>query len=126
MKSNTEILIPAILDWSDDPENPIGAEYIIMEHASGAPLENAWPNISLSQRIKTVGSICRNIMQISTLEYPAYGSLYFSDAPFLQGLQTFAVNSQFCVGPSCRVAYWNCDVADLKYHHYAKPNQGPC
>ncbi|KAI9759312.1 MAG: hypothetical protein M4579_002441 [Chaenotheca gracillima] len=35
LRSNSSIPIPKIIDWSDDPSNEVGSEYIIMEHAVG-------------------------------------------------------------------------------------------
>lgn len=126
VKSRTKIPIPSVLDWSDDPANPVGSAYIIMEHADGVPLDQTWPDMSVPQRVKCVGSICQQIMEMSKIDFPAYGSLYFSDAPFLQGQSVHRVDEKYCIGPSCGVIYWDCDVGHAKYYHYAKPNRGPC
>ncbi|PGG97356.1 hypothetical protein AJ79_09227 [Helicocarpus griseus UAMH5409] len=45
LQRNTKIPIPAILDWSDGPTNSIGVAYIIMEHAGGVLLQEAWENM---------------------------------------------------------------------------------
>ncbi|KAK2810959.1 hypothetical protein FQN50_002550 [Emmonsiellopsis sp. PD_5] len=39
LQRHTRIPIPAVLDWSDDPANPVGYPYIIMEHAGGVSLQ---------------------------------------------------------------------------------------
>lgn len=40
------IPVPRIFGWSADPNNPVGVEYIIMEKASGIPLETRWFSLS--------------------------------------------------------------------------------
>ena len=126
MKSRTKIPIPSVLDWSDDPANPVGSAYIIIEHADGVPLDQAWPKMSVPQRVKCVGSLCKQITAMSKIDFPAYGSLYFSDAPFLQDESIQRVDEKYCIGPSCGVIYWDRDIGHPKYYHYAKPNRGPC
>ncbi|KAK2789274.1 hypothetical protein FQN51_002723 [Onygenales sp. PD_10] len=125
LKSHTKIPIPAVLDWSDDPSNPIGSAYIIMEHADGISLDQAWPKMTVPQRIKCVGSITKQIVEMSKINFPAYGSLYFSDASFLQHQSTYPVDEKYSIGPSCGVIYWDRDIGHRKYYHYAKPNRGP-
>ncbi len=46
VQSNTTVPTPKILDWSDDPLNAIGSEYIIMEHAASVQLHQKWPKMS--------------------------------------------------------------------------------
>ncbi|PGH11553.1 hypothetical protein AJ79_04811 [Helicocarpus griseus UAMH5409] len=63
---------------------------------------------------------------MSKLDFPAYGSLYFSDAPSLKSnYPTYRVDEKYCIGPSCGVIYWDCDIGHPKYYYYAKPNRGP-
>ncbi|KAI2962431.1 hypothetical protein CBS147323_7335 [Aspergillus niger] len=53
LQANTTVPIPRILDWSDDAtsiNNPIGSEYIIMEHANGVQLHKKWHEMSDKQR----------------------------------------------------------------------------
>ncbi|KAK2764527.1 hypothetical protein FQN54_009222 [Arachnomyces sp. PD_36] len=125
LKSHTKIPIPSVLDWSDDPTNPVGSAYIIMEHANGVPLDRAWPKMSVPQRVKCVGSICKQIMPMSKIDFPAYGSIYFSNATFLRDESTKKVDENYRIGPSCGVRYWDCDIGHTKYYHYGKPNRGP-
>ncbi|PGH11552.1 hypothetical protein AJ79_04810 [Helicocarpus griseus UAMH5409] len=47
MKLHTKIPIPSVLDWSDDPSNPAGSAYIIMEHADGVSPDQAWPKMTV-------------------------------------------------------------------------------
>ncbi|EFW19952.1 conserved hypothetical protein [Coccidioides posadasii str. Silveira] len=127
LQRHTKIPIPALLDWSDDPTNPIGSAYIIMEHAGGVALQEVWDGLPLDKKVKTIGAICTRIAPISKLDFPAYGSLYFADAAFLDvdSKQKLENDSTFCVGPHCRSTFWDCNVGEPRYYTYKEPNRGP-
>lgn len=117
--------IPKILEWSDDPSNAIGSEYIIMEHAVGVQLHQKWPMMSGVQQIDCIQAISRNIQQIAAINFPAYGSLYFADAP-LDPISKVPLTQAYSIGPHCGTRYWDCSAGDTRYYHSTKPNRGPC
>lgn len=125
MQAETAIPIPKILDWSDDASNEVGSEYIIMEHASGISLHEKWPTMDVSDQIRCIEAICRKLKEIVELQFPAYGSLYFADTPYLPPSQ-LVLNREFCIGPHCGAMYWNCNIGQPRYYHDVNPNQGPC
>ncbi|KAK2750680.1 hypothetical protein FQN57_002753 [Myotisia sp. PD_48] len=125
LRSNTKV--PALLDWSDDPTNPIGSAYIIMEHCGGVLLQEAWLDIPVEKRIKCVGAISSSILPISKLEFPAYGSLYFSDASFIEADSKHKLDSDpmYCIGLHCRGStYWDCNVGEPRSYTFKGPNRG--
>jgi hypothetical protein len=67
-----------------------------------------------------------NIKQMAEPEFPAYGSLYFADFPFIEGNSKSSLRPDFCVGPHCGTRYWDCNVEEIKYYFFKKPNRGPC
>jgi hypothetical protein len=81
VQTNTNIPIPEILDWSDDASNAIGSEYIIMEHAAGVPLHQKWPTMANDQQVRCINAIYQMLKEMVDITFPAYGSLYFTDAP---------------------------------------------
>ncbi|KAM5442588.1 hypothetical protein MferCBS31731_002467 [Microsporum ferrugineum] len=128
LQQNTKIPIPDILDWSDDPANPIGSAYIIMEHAGGIQLQEAWANIPSDKKVKCIGAICTSILPITKLDFSAYGSLYFANASFLddKSKQKLSSNDEYCIGPHCRSStYWNNNVGEQRYYRFKPPNRGP-
>ena len=125
MQANTGIPIPKILDWSDDALNTIGSEYIIMEHAAGVQLHQKWPIMSGEQQIRCIDAIYRKVKEVVDMKFPAYGSLYFVDAP-INSASELPLNQDFRIGPHCGARYWDCNVGESRYYHNAKPNQGPC
>ncbi|THV51389.1 hypothetical protein BGAL_0112g00090 [Botrytis galanthina] len=106
VKSHTTIPVPHILAWSDDASNPIGSEYIIMRHVTGVPLRERWLTMSGSQYTSCVQSACITMKQLAALEFPAYGSIYFENAPFDSTLKV-PLSEGFCIGPHCSTTYWD-------------------
>ncbi|KAM5454307.1 hypothetical protein MaudCBS49596_002324 [Microsporum audouinii] len=128
LQCHTKLPIPTILDWNDDPTNPIGSEYIIMEHADGVLLQEAWTNMPTEKKVKCIGAICTSVLPISELDFPAYGSLYFADASFIKAdsKQKLDNDPKYCIGPHCRGStYWDCNVGEPRYYAFKGPNRGP-
>lgn len=126
VRSNTSVPIPRVLDWSDDPSNPVGSEYVIMEHAPGIQLQQAWHKMDGPQRIQFIRSISTLMRSMTQLEFPAYGSIYFARSPILNRAQKVPLDQPFCIGPHCAPRYWDCTVGERRYYHLIKPNRGPC
>ncbi|KAF7944453.1 hypothetical protein EAE96_010845 [Botrytis aclada] len=113
VKSHTTIPVPHILAWSDDASNPIGSEYIIMKHVEGVQLQERWLTISGSQYPACVQSVCMTMKQLAALEFPAYGSIYFENAPFDSTLK-IPLSEGFCIGPHCSTTYWDCSASQME------------
>ncbi|GLB12039.1 hypothetical protein AtubIFM57258_009317 [Aspergillus tubingensis] len=84
LQANTTVPIPKILDWSNDAtssDNPIGSEYIIMEHATGVQLHKKWHEMDGKKRIKCIDAIYRKLKEVVDLQFPCFGSLYPIHSP---------------------------------------------
>ncbi|KAL3422795.1 hypothetical protein PVAG01_04542 [Phlyctema vagabunda] len=110
VRSHTSIPVPHILDWSDDSSNAIGSEYIIMNHVEGVQLQQRWATMSGSQYTRCVQSVCMTMKQLAALEFPAYGSLYFKDAPIDPSLKVPFADG-LCIGPHCSTTYWDHSIS---------------
>ncbi|KAH9868326.1 hypothetical protein J1614_007398 [Plenodomus biglobosus] len=106
LQTQTKIPVPKVFAWSSNPFNPVGAEYIIMEKASGEQLFRAWGTMSDSDRFELVQRITKLEGELASIRFPASGSLYLCD--FLAEGETHIKLScdvdppgQFCIGPSC-------------------------
>jgi hypothetical protein len=124
VRKNTKVPVPEVLEWNDDPTNPIGAEYTIMEYASGVQLQGVWPGMNVIQHMDTVKGLARLIQSMATLPFPAYGSLYYVNAPIDE--QSKIPFGDFCIGPHCGREYWDCTAGEARYYNQRKPNRGPC
>lgn len=123
--SFTKIPVPKVLDWSDDDNNPIGTEYIIMEHVPGVQLHDKWPSMSPHQHMLCVKKVAFIVTEMAKLPLPAYGSLYFSDAP-IDPKSKFEFAKGFCIGPHCGTQYWDCNAGEARSYDERPPNRGPC
>jgi hypothetical protein len=96
-----------------------------MEHALGIPLHEKWPTMSVSNQIRCIQAISRKLKELVDLDFPAYGSLYFADNPYIAA-QKLPFDQEFSIGPHCGAIYWDCHVGQSKYFHDVDHNQGPC
>ncbi|KAL3420321.1 hypothetical protein PVAG01_08820 [Phlyctema vagabunda] len=94
-----------------------------MEHAPGVQLHGLWPGMTSEQHMLTVKALARIIQSMATLPFPAYGSLYFADAPIDQKLKV--PFGDFCIGPHCGLEFWDCTAGEARYYDERKPNRGP-
>ena len=117
--------MPRILDWSDDPTNSIGTEYMIMECVSGIQLHGKWKVMNTLQQMLCIKSIAKLVKEMAQLQFPAYGSLYFADAPIDPSLKMDLLNG-YCVGPHCATKYWCSEPGESRFYERRKANQGPC
>ncbi|KAJ8107252.1 hypothetical protein OPT61_g8997 [Boeremia exigua] len=106
LKNYTRIPVPKVLAWSSDSTNPVGAEYIIMEKASGVQLFNTWGSMSDSDRFELVQRITELEGELVSIRFPASGSLYLRDSLAKDETQVKLSHDadplqKFCIGPSC-------------------------
>ncbi|DAA78638.1 TPA_exp: Uncharacterized protein A8136_2423 [Trichophyton benhamiae CBS 112371] len=101
---------PRVYAWNastDTKNNPVGAEYIVMEKIPGVQLSEIWWNLKLKQKLKVFAQIARYMRRWTSVNFSQIGSLYYteniptaSNEPlyFENGHATF--NPRFTVGPS--------------------------
>ncbi|KAL3477624.1 kinase-like domain-containing protein [Aspergillus californicus] len=126
LQAKTNIPIPKVLDYNheaSDGTNTIGSEYIIMEHATGIPLREKWHEMAGEQQVRCIDAIYQIIKEITDLEFPAFGSIYFNDT--LDSASKQLLGDGFCIGPHCGTRYWGTDAGERKYYHYVDENHGP-
>lgn len=101
---------PKVFAWSSRrEENPVNAEYIIMEKAPGVELEKVWEDITGRQKYEIVKQLVGFESSFASTRFKLFGSLYYAqDVPKVAGNETLCVNedgtemqySQFTIGPT--------------------------
>ncbi|EZF76977.1 hypothetical protein H105_01799 [Trichophyton soudanense CBS 452.61] len=124
LRSKASLPIPEILLWSDDPSNPVGIEYIMQEHADGVDLHEHWPEMDIVQHMQCTKELSLRIRGMSSLDFPAYGNLYFADAPIEEKLK-IPFDNGFCIGPYCSPLFWNCGAGESDIYKGLNANRGP-
>lgn len=124
------IPVPRIFGWSSDSSNPVGAEYIIMEKASGIPLETRWFNLSKQERHYLVTSLVDIETKNFDIPFGHFGSIYYRD-DIPSNLQhdlyaentdpaVSSVDGRFCIGPTTDYMFWYGRCAEMEI------DRGPC
>lgn len=94
-----------------------------MDHAAGIQLDQKWPYMSGDQKVRCIDAIYRKLREMADINFPVYGSLYFSTEP-LAPASRLPLDRDFCIGPYCGTRYWGC--GDHRYYQHIVPNYGPC
>ncbi|EZF79840.1 hypothetical protein H110_08353 [Trichophyton rubrum MR1448] len=115
--------MPRIFGWSADANNPVGVEYIIMEKASGIPLETRWFDLSKHERHYLVTSLVDIEKKLFDIPFGNFGSIYYkSDLPpdlqldlYMSDTDPVMVSQdeRFCIGPTTDYMFWYGQRADL-------------
>ncbi|PMB70932.1 hypothetical protein BM221_003392 [Beauveria bassiana] len=61
---------------------------------------------------------------MASLNFPAYGSLYFSNAPIESNLK-IPLDHEYCIGPNCNSVLWNRNPGEPELYGRPSPNCGP-
>lgn len=102
--------------------NPVGSEYIIMEKLDGTPLGDMWYSMTPKEQHKVMKQIVEWETRFMSLNFPAYGSLYYSTD--LSSEKRVPLSGQedveFCVGPIAHYSWWHDERKTLNI------DRGPC
>ena len=102
--------VPKVLCYSTDPENAVGAEYMIMEKLPGRPIGDKWFDLSRQQRLKIISEVVKTEVKLAEIDLPAYGSIYYErDLPAELSRTVIAPTSDnggLCIGPYVDLGWW--------------------
>ncbi|OGE47113.1 hypothetical protein PENARI_c063G08313 [Penicillium arizonense] len=114
--------IPRIYDWSADECNPVGAEYILEEKASGQPLGAIWGGLSSEIQSNIVNQVVDAEKKLASISFPKHGYIYYESdlkstsakyerlqSPSIQDAQAPA----FVIGPSADPNLWGLGRAQM-------------
>ncbi|KAL4876368.1 hypothetical protein BJY04DRAFT_200076 [Aspergillus karnatakaensis] len=108
-----DIPVPKVLTWSSPRQqnNPVEAEYILMEPAKGRKVSDVWDTMSDSQQIGLVKSVVALEQTLLNTKFASHGSLYYHGAhpdDSLHKAQSTADDetSRFFIGPTNQSPFW--------------------
>jgi hypothetical protein len=97
-----------------------------MEHIQGIRLSERWDTMSVVEHLRCVNAISLMMAEMAAITFPAYGSLYFSDAP-IDSQHKIELGDRFCLGPNCGIRYWSFHSDKDSISRAGKnKNRGPC
>lgn len=121
--------VPEVYGWSSTMENPVGVEYIVMEHVSGVGADTKWFHNTKHQKHALVTGIVDIEKKLFSIPFGAIGRLYFKrDIPrtlqaplYSTGTLDGAGDSEtYCVGPIADYMFCYGRRGELELDH------GPC
>ncbi|KAL3460871.1 hypothetical protein BJX64DRAFT_289811 [Aspergillus heterothallicus] len=72
--------VPRVYAWSSRAsENPLGAEYILMEKQAGVVLTNVWDTIKGKQKVQVLDQVVDIERRLAAIKFSKFGSLYYKD-----------------------------------------------
>ncbi|KAL4966463.1 uncharacterized protein BDV14DRAFT_198918 [Aspergillus stella-maris] len=94
--------VPKAFSWSSSADNPVGAEYILMELARGVSLNTIWDRLDVDVQFKVLKKIAMYQQVWSNVSFSHYGSLYYgrdlSGQTLLSGTTTKTVSQSLMTG----------------------------
>ncbi|EXJ59001.1 hypothetical protein A1O7_06432 [Cladophialophora yegresii CBS 114405] len=109
-REHTDIPVPCFYAWSADASNPVGAEYIIMDTASGVQLFRLWDRLEEQYKLAIIQKLVKWESQLMLIKFPAYGCVYprhfLPDNERKADLPTDIDQSgSYCIGRPCDPAW---------------------
>ncbi|KAF1953419.1 hypothetical protein CC80DRAFT_569370 [Byssothecium circinans] len=105
---------PQVYSWSSSTDNPVGAEYILMERSGGVELGKIWHDIPWEERLEIVRTLVGYEKAFVSANLPMYGSLYYakdllspSRSQFLDSVNSKGKEEAFVVGPTTNRAWFD-------------------
>lgn len=123
------IPIPRIYDWSAEASNPVGAEYILEEKATGQALGSVWGKLPMDAQLDIVNQIVDMEKKFASISFPKHGCIYYESDLKSRSFDyerldyDSSSNSQlpgFVIGPSTSPKFWEGGKAKMNL------DRGPC
>ena len=118
---------PQLYGWSSSTDNPVRAEYILMERSGGVELGKIWHDLPWEERLEVITTLAGYEKALVSANFPMYGSLYYAkDLPspspsrFLDPLNSKNKGEAFAVGPTTNRAFFD------QGRDSVEVNRGPC
>jgi hypothetical protein len=102
--------VPRVFAWSSmAQENPVGAEYIIMEKVPGIELERVWSSMKIADRFSLVKAIAGFQKVWTSVSFKKFGGLYYAkdlekragnEPLYIDANGVEITDAKFAIGPS--------------------------
>ena len=110
--------VPKVLAYSTSSDNPIGAEYILMERVEGESLSSRWLSLTTEEVKEIMTQIANMERKIFDFHFPAYGCLFHKKD---LGEETqIPIVEDFCIGPVSARQFWHGERRKTEI------DRGPC
>ncbi|TVY47711.1 Altered inheritance of mitochondria protein, mitochondrial [Lachnellula occidentalis] len=118
------IPVPKVFAWSATADNPVEAEYIIMEEAPGTQLEDVWDSKTISDKTKIIRGLVEIEQKLLSVSFTRYGNIYFASDSFpgceaanvvgdISAESKRVVEERFVIGPVVDRDFWKGERASM-------------
>lgn len=119
--------VPQVFAYSStvDSQNPVGAEYIIMERVHGSSLASRWHSLSKGELVDVMKQVVGFEEKVFAIRFPRFGSLYYKkdiegSSSSTGGYRSEYLPKEFCIGPLAKRQFWFDERAGMDI------DRGPC
>ncbi|KAK6810576.1 hypothetical protein RU639_013675 [Aspergillus parasiticus] len=105
LRTVLKLPVPEVFTYSITSDNPVGAEYILMERVEGESLSSRWLSLTTDEMKDIMTQIADIERKIFDFSFPAYGSLYYKKD--LGGETQIPIMDDFVVGPVSTRQFWH-------------------
>ena len=118
LRTVLKLPVPEVLVYSATSDNPVGAEYILMERVEGESLSSRWLSLTTDEVKDIMTQIADIERKIFDFHFPAYGSLYYKKD--LDGETQIPIVENFVIGPVSARQFWHGERSKTEI------DRGPC
>lgn len=130
LRTRLHIPAPKVFAWASrlGADNPVGAEYIIMEKMQGESLASRWFSLSTKELAKVIEQIVEIESRLFSARFSKHGSLYYKE-DLEQEIRQNNSNEQngvnllpenFGIGPTANRSFWSEERGQMTI------DRGPC
>lgn len=111
------IPVPKVLAWNAKEDSPVGAEYIVMEEASGILLDACWDRTEPDSQAEILSQLASMSAKFQSVSFSSIGNIYFAtdnipgsspaivDGPLPPNLKA-KIRQHYTIGPTVDHSYW--------------------
>ncbi|KAL8838293.1 MAG: hypothetical protein Q9170_002190 [Blastenia crenularia] len=130
LRTRLDIPAPKVFAWASrvDGDNPVGAEYIIMEKMQGESLASRWSSLSTKELAEVIEQIVDIESRLFSARFSEHGSLYYkadleeevreNNSNEQNGVNL--LSDQFGIGPIANRSFWTEERGQMTL------DRGPC
>ena len=130
LRTRLGIPVPKVFAWASrvGGDNPVGAEYIIMEKMQGESLASRWFSLSTKELAEVIEQIVDIESRLFSARFPEHGSLYYKEdleeevhennSNEQNGVNL--LSDQFGIGPIANRSFWTDERGQMTL------DRGPC
>ncbi|KKY18382.1 putative phosphotransferase enzyme family protein [Phaeomoniella chlamydospora] len=106
VREELKIPAPKVLAYcSRTEESKLGAEYLVMEKASGIELSRVWDTLKPRKKIGIVKQLASFTSRLGNTRFPRLGSLYYRED--IKDLEKFQIDGRFAIGPTAARSWFD-------------------